>query len=94
MVVAAAADAGEDEEQMSTRESVSASDQLARGVDETRTRLVTEFQGRVKPDVIRRVVDDALEGLEEAPVRDFLPLFVYRAARDRLTDMARAGASR
>lgn len=79
---------------MLTQESLGASDQFARGIDETKTRLVTEFQERVQPDVIHRIVDDALNALQNAPVRDFVPLFVYRAAREHLTYMARADTAR
>jgi hypothetical protein len=55
---------------------------------------VTEFQERLQPDIIQRVVDDVLRTLQDASVRDFVPLFVYRAARDELTDMAHDGAAR
>jgi hypothetical protein len=84
----------EDDKRMLTQESLGTSDQFARGVAETRTRLVTEFQERLQPDIIQRVVDDVLRTLQDASVRDFVPLFVYRAARDELTDMAHDGAAR
>lgn len=79
---------------MLTQESLGASDQLTRGIAETRTRLVTEFQDRVEPDVIRQTVDDAFGALQDAAIRDFLPLFVYRAAHEQLTAMARASGAR
>lgn len=79
---------------MLTQESLGASDQLARGIAETRTRLVEEFEERIEPGTIRQIVDEAFEALEDAAIRDFLPLFVYRAAHEQLTDMARASAAR
>lgn len=85
---------GEDIKRMLTQESLGASDQLARGIAETRTRLVEEFEERIEPGTIRQIVDEAFEALEDAAIRDFLPLFVYRAAHEQLTDMARASAAR
>lgn len=75
---------------MLAQESVGASDQITRVIAETKTRLRSEFEAQVQPDVIQKVVDDTFKALQDAPVRDFVPLFVYRAARDQLADMARA----
>lgn len=67
-------------------------DPLTRGIEETKTRLVTEFQERLQPDVIQQLVDDTYNALQDASVREFVPLFVYRAARERLADLARGSA--
>ena len=77
---------------MQTRAVSGEEDQLSRGIAETRMRLMTEFQEQVRADVVRQVVADTFKSLKGATVSEFVPLFVYRAAREQLADMARAGA--
>lgn len=77
---------------MQTSESHAESDQLVRGIAETKTRLMSEFRERVQPDVIQRLVDETFNALQDAAVREFVPLFVYRSAREQLADMAGSSA--
>lgn len=67
-------------------------DQLTRGIEETRNRLVSEFHERIEAEVIQKLVDETFAALRDSTVREFVPLFVYRTAREQLADMARAEA--
>jgi protein-tyrosine-phosphatase len=51
-------------------------------------RLVEEFQGIFSPESIDRLARDSFERLEGAPVKRFLPQFVYRFTRERLQALA------
>ena len=76
---------------MQTHEVLSDRDNLSRGIDETRARLLDEFQDRLRPDVIEKLVDDTFQNMKDSNVREFVPLFVYRGAREQLADIARSG---
>jgi hypothetical protein len=56
--------------------------------------LASEYAGDHPPDEIEQVVDDRRQHYQDAPVRDFVPIFVEREARERLGDPgpARMGA--
>lgn len=47
-------------------------------------RLVVEFGGRLSPEAIRRAIHDELHRDAHAPLKQFIPVLVARAARDRL----------
>jgi protein-tyrosine-phosphatase len=59
---------------------------LERGIDS----LMDEFSGVFSRETIQRYVDESLDGLSEARLRDFVPLFVHRFARERLRALAQA----
>jgi hypothetical protein len=48
--------------------------------------LAAEYAGDHPPEEVEQVVDDQLEHYRDAPVRDFVPIFVEREARERLGD--------
>lgn len=66
-------------------------DLLSRGIDETRSKLLDEFQDRVQRDVIDRTVDETFDSLKNAAVVEYVPLFVYRSAREQLFSLTRNG---
>jgi hypothetical protein len=53
--------------------------------------LAAEDAGDHQPEEIERVVDDTREHYREARVRNFVPIFVEREARERL---GRSGPAR
>lgn len=53
---------------------------------------MSEFQDSIQADVIQKLVDDTFAVLRDSTVSEFVPLFVYRAAREQLADMMRASA--
>ena len=61
-------------------------------VNEAIERLSEEFSGRFSPETIRDLVTASLEPYRESRITDFVPLLVYRSARDRLGALARGGA--
>lgn len=75
---------------MQASETRSKQDQLNRGIHDTRMRLLSEFRDRVHPEVIERAVDETFETLKDAPVSEFVPLFVYRSAKEQLTNLSRS----
>jgi arsenate reductase len=52
------------------------------------TLLVDEFRGTFSPEIVERCVRDSMERLKEARVRQYLTIFAYRFARERLTALA------
>jgi hypothetical protein len=63
----------------------------ANRVNETIDRLTAEFSGRFSPEAIRDLVTQSLENYRESRVIDFVPLLVYRSARDYLAGLAQSG---
>ncbi len=51
-------------------------------------RLREEFRGIFSHETIQRFVDEAMASLADARVRDYVPLFVNRFARERLRALA------
>jgi hypothetical protein len=78
---------------MQSQDTLPKQDQLTRGLDETRNRLVNEFQDKFQPDLIEKVVEDAFQTLKDSSVSEFVPLFVYRSARQQLADLSRSARS-
>lgn len=74
---------------MQVQESTAARDQLARGIAKTRSRLLEEFGDRLAPDVITRHVEENVSALKDSAIAEFVPLFVYRAAREQLIGLTR-----
>lgn len=67
-----------------------ASQQLARSrVNEAIDRLSVEFSGRFSSETIRDLVTSSFESYRGSRITDFVPLLVYRSARDHLGDLAR-----
>jgi arsenate reductase len=62
---------------------------IDKGVD----RLREEFRGIFAYETIQRFVDEAITGLAGARIKDFVPLFVNRFARERLHALAQAQGS-
>ena len=52
--------------------------------------LVEEFRGVFGPETIERYVSESVDRMEGARLTDFLPLFVHRFARQRLTALAQS----
>jgi len=49
-----------------------------------RSQLEEEYGGSVPPDTIDRVAEQTLREFQEARVREFVPVFAWRRARQRL----------
>ncbi len=56
-------------------------------------RLREEFRGIFSHETIQRFVDEAIASLAGARVKDYIPLFVNRFARERLQALAQAQGS-
>lgn len=63
---------------------VLAEEQATARIDDIQEQLLQEFEGRVSPRVIQESLEESLEAYEGVPIRDFVPLFVYRETRERL----------
>ena len=61
-------------------------------VEDATSQLAKDFDGRLKLGVVRQVVEEVLESLRGSSVPDFVPLFVYRTARERLTALEHSAA--
>ena len=59
-------------------------------VNEAIERLTDEFKGVFPSETIREQVTSSLDSYRGARIMDFVPLLVYRSARQRLGTMARA----
>jgi Protein-tyrosine-phosphatase-like, N-terminal domain len=53
--------------------------------------LSSEFDSFFTVEAIEKFVNESLSEFENARVRDFVPLFVYRIARERLLNTKAAG---
>jgi arsenate reductase len=53
-------------------------------------RLAQEFRGTYGVETVSRYVRDSLDSLEHARVRDYVPIFVERFARERLRALAQS----
>jgi len=62
-------------------------------VDKAIASLATEFRGIFSRETIDRFVDESFERLSGARFTDFMPILVYRFARERLTALGQAGGS-
>ena len=61
-------------------------------VNEAIDRLTDEFRGVFPSETIRELVTSSLDSYRGARIVDFVPLLVYRSARQRLGTMARANS--
>jgi hypothetical protein len=63
-------------------------------INEAVDRLADEFRGRCTSDTIRQFVAASFESYRGSRIADFVPLLVYKSARDRLGALttARAGS--
>ncbi len=55
--------------------------------------LGLEFKGVFSEETIRRFLAESIASLQESQVTDYLPIFAYRFARERLTAAAQAAGS-
>ncbi len=55
--------------------------------------LSAEFKGVFSEETIRRFLHESIASLQESQVTDYLPIFAYRFARERLTAAAQAAGS-
>jgi arsenate reductase (thioredoxin) len=55
--------------------------------------LSAEFKGVFSEETIRRFLQESIASLRESQVTDYVPLFAYRFARERLTAAAQAAGS-
>jgi hypothetical protein len=53
-------------------------------VNEAVDRLAEEFRGRCSPETIRQLVAASFEAYQGSRVVDFVPLLVYKSARNQL----------
>lgn len=60
-------------------------------VNEAAARLAVEFSESVSFQTIRELVDASFESYRGSRIVDFVPLLVYKSARDRLGVPARNG---
>jgi hypothetical protein len=56
-------------------------------------RLSEEFDGRVDPEIIRRVSDEEVAFFEGTRVKDFVPILAWRRAKARLGDQVAYGGA-
>jgi arsenate reductase (thioredoxin) len=54
-------------------------------VEEAVVALLDEFRGVYSTETIRRCADDTAQQFEQSRVLDFVPLFIYRFTRERLS---------
>jgi arsenate reductase len=70
---------------MTTRLSELEVDLITRGhVEKGLVSLESEFEGVFSPETVERYVTESLESMEGARLKDFVPLFCHRFARERL----------
>lgn len=70
------------------------SQEPARGREiEAINRLTNEFPGMFSPETIRDLVMTSFESYHGSRITDFVPLLVYRSARDHLGALARTQGS-
>jgi hypothetical protein len=60
-----------------------------RAIAEAAERLIKAFPD-LSPDTIERAVAESRPEFEDNPIRDFVPLFVERAAKQRLRTLSTA----
>ncbi|MCH8814101.1 MAG: hypothetical protein IH957_03245 [Chloroflexi bacterium] len=77
---------------MLVKDSKQSESKLLELVEDTTSQLAKDFDGRLEPGIIRQVVTEVFESLRGSTVPDFVPLFVYRSARERLTALERSAA--
>ena len=66
---------------------------VARELRRIREALVVEFEASVPADEVRRTFAAAADGFAGASIHTFIPILVERAARSRLSDIARRPAA-
>ena len=72
---------------MSWKDQQGSKDQLVtHAVDQ----LCKDFEGTYSPETVRRFVGESLDALSGARIKNFLPLFTYRFAKERLRAYAQA----
>ena len=77
---------------MLVKDSKQSESKLLELVEDTTSQLAKDFDGRLEPGIIRQVVTEVFESLRGSTVPDFVPLFVYRSARERLTALEHSAA--
>ncbi len=55
--------------------------------------LQAEFKGIFSEETVRRVLEDSIDSLRGSQVTDYLPIFAYRFARERLIAAAQVAGS-
>jgi hypothetical protein len=60
-------------------------------VNEAVDRLSHEFVGRCSSETVRGLVMASFESYRESRIADFVPLLVYKSARDQLGALVRSG---
>jgi hypothetical protein len=66
---------------------------LRNRVNDAVTRLSEEFTGKCSSETVRELVMASYEDYRECRVVDFVPLLVYKSARDQLGALVRAGSA-
>lgn len=75
---------------MQISEARSAEDRLNKGVHDAKTRLLNEFRDQVGSDVVEKTVHETFESMKDSSVSEFVPLFVYRSAKEQLFNLSRS----
>jgi len=57
---------------------------LSERIQDAQRRLADEFSAYVSPQDVERLAMESLQPFRNAPVQDFVPLFVERETRQRL----------
>lgn len=57
-------------------------------------RLSSEFAGYFSSELIEKYASESFETLKDAPIPDFVPLFVERSTRERLREALAANGPR
>ena len=65
---------------------------LEQCINDINEQLASEFRGRYTKEEIQRVAQETFTHLEDAKIKDFVPLFVARETRARLLNTLNASA--
>jgi len=61
-------------------------------INEAVDRLTEEFKGRCSPEMVRDFVAASFESYQGSRIVDFVPLLVYKSARNQLGALVNAGS--
>jgi hypothetical protein len=63
-------------------------DPVSKRINEAVQRLVEEFKGTIPSETVVQSAEEAVNAYRDARVTDFIPLLVYRSAREQLGALA------
>jgi Protein-tyrosine-phosphatase-like, N-terminal domain len=62
-------------------------------INEAVDRLAEEFRGKCSPEMVREFVAASFEAYQGSRIVDFVPLLVYKSARNQLGALVTAGST-